>query len=372
MKLPTFKLEDYLADREFSTEIMFSGSDMESFKLKELLDMARPETLALWKNLSLHYTETKGHPLLLQEINKRYNLKNVCQNICTFAGAEEAIYAALHNILSKDDHTIILTPCYQSLYEIPKNICHSMSEVKLKISKGNCFFDISEIEKNIKPNTKLLIINFPHNPSGALITKDEQLYLINLARQHGFYIFSDEVYRGLEHNVTDKLPTMASIYEKGISLGVMSKAYGLAGLRIGWLALQDAELLNKIKNLKHYLSICNSAPSEILSIIALQNEKYIIDRNRSILKSNLERLKLFFKNNTDKLEWIEPKGGCVAFPRLLLKQNIFDFAEKLRKEKGVLLLPGNVFDVSNNHFRIGFGRTNMSEALKRLKEFLET
>ena len=370
MKLPIFKLEEYLGEREFSTEIMFSGSDMESFSLQEILSMANEESLQIWNNLRLSYTEPRGNPLLLHELNKRYKLKNALNNICIFSGAEEAIYSALNTILSKDDHAIVLTPCYQSLVDIPKSIS-DVTEVKLKFLNGQCFFDITEIEKAIKKNTKLLIINFPHNPSGALMTKAEQTSLIELARHHDFYIFSDEVYRGLEHNKEDQLPTMASIYEKGISLGVMSKSYGLAGLRIGWIAMQDNHLLKNMERMKHYLSLCNSAPSEILSLIALQNEDVIHTRNLNILKINLKMIKSFFQEHNDIFEWYEPKGGCIAFPKLISKQSIYDFAEDLRKAEGVLLTPGDVFDDQNNHFRVSYGRLNMPEALFRIQRFLK-
>jgi aspartate/methionine/tyrosine aminotransferase len=370
MKLPIFKLEEYLGEREFSTEIMFSGSDMESFSLQEILSMASEDSLKIWYDLRLSYTEPRGNPLLLHELNKRYQLRSALHNICVFSGAEEAIYAAFNTILNKDDHAIILTPCYQSLVDIPKYI-GEVTEVKLKFLNGQCFFDMAEIEKSVRKNTKLLIINFPHNPSGALMSKEEQFFLIELARRHGFYIFSDEVYRGLEHDKENQLPSMASVYEKGISLGVMSKSYGLAGLRIGWLATQDSVLLKNLERMKYYLSICNSAPSEILALIALQNEEKIHSRNLDILKTNLKLLKLFFQDHSDVFEWYEPKGGCIAFPKLILKQNVYDFAENLRKNEGVLLLPGNIFDDENNHFRIGYGRLNMSEAIFRTKRFLK-
>ena len=373
MKLPVFKLEEYLGEREFTTEIMFSGSDMESFSVQELLNLANPESATLWNSLRLHYTEPTGHPLLRRELCKLYGFEDSAKQICTFAGAEEAIFAALQTILNKDDHAIIVTPCYQSLCEIPKSIC-AISHIEIKF-EGDCFprscrLDVSEVEKNIRHNTKLLVINFPQNPTGAMISREEQNLLVELARKHNLYIFSDEVYRGLEHDQKDQLPAIASIYEKGCSLGVMSKAYGLAGLRIGWLATRDQKLLCQIEHFKHYLSICNSAPSEILAIVALQNSENIIARNHGILKSNLDLLKTFFKSHAHIFEWFEPKGGCVAFPRLILKQNIFDFAENLRASKGVLLLPGQVFGNERNHFRISYGRFNMPEALKRLQMFL--
>jgi len=146
----------------------------------------------------------------------------------------------------------------------------------------------------------------------------------------------------------------------------------MPGLRIGWLAMQDKKTLKNISNMKHYLSICNSAPSEILSIIALQNEEDINSRNLNILNKNLILLKQFFQEHNRIFEWFEPKGGCIAFPKLKLDIPIYDFCEKLRLKEGVVLLPGNIFDNHENHFRVGYGRLNMPEALIRLKRFLHS
>ncbi|KAB8033658.1 aminotransferase class I/II-fold pyridoxal phosphate-dependent enzyme [Fluviispira multicolorata] len=371
MNLPLFKLEDYLSEREFSTDIMFSGSDMEAFLMQDIIKLAKPEILDIWNNLKLSYTYPLGNPILLNELNKKYNLDNYSENICTFSGAEEGIYAALNTILNKDDHVIVFSPCYQSLKEIPNNICE-VSEIQLKFLNKKCFFDISEVSTLIKPNTKMIIFNFPHNPSGTIISKEELKYLIDLSRKHGLYIFSDEVYRGLEVNQTDQLPYIASEYEKGISLGVMSKSYGMPGLRVGWLATQDKKLLKKISNMKHYLSICNSAPSEILSIISLQNEDYIYSRNLAILNNNLKLISTFFQEHDSIFEWYSPKGGCIAFPKLKLKRPVYDFCEELRIKEKIVLLPGDIFDHDHNHFRVGFGRLNMPEALSRLKRFITT
>lgn len=369
MKLPIFKLEEYLSEREFNCEIMFSGSDMETYQMHELLNLASPQTKEIWDSLNLSYTHPKGHPILLEEINKRYQLPSSFENICTFNGAEEAIYVALTNILNKDDHAIVFSPCYQSLKDLPKHLCE-VSELPMEFSNGMCSFNLDILPTLIKKNTKIIIINFPHNPTGHIISKNELNFLIEIARKHNLYIFSDEVYRGLEINEADQLPPVASIYEKGISLGVLSKSYGLPGLRIGWLTSQDKQLMTKVSQFKHYLTICNGAPSEILAIIALQNEAAIYNRNQKIIEKNLKLLRNFFLNRNEIFEWFEPKGGCIAYPKLKLNTSAYDFCEQFSQKQKVQLLPGDVFDHYENHFRVGFGRVNMPEALKRFDIFL--
>ncbi len=370
MKLPVFKLEEYLGEREFSTEILFSASDMESFAMDEILSMADEECADLWKNLRLQYTEPKGHPLLLDQIGKMYQFPHPRGQLVCFAGAEEGIFTVMNTLLDASDHVIVITPCYQSLSEIAAGICE-VTHVNLSRAGSEWIISIADLRRSIKKNSKMIIINFPHNPTGAMMSLAQQKELIVLAREFGLYIFSDEVYRELEHQGVEKLPAIALAYEKGISLGVMSKSYGMPGLRVGWIASPDPKLVKNLEKYKYYLSICNSGPSEILSLIALRNEAKILDRNRQILSANIEKVRTFFLDRPDIFNWMEPRGGCIAFPELRLKVPVDKFAEELRQEEGVLILPGSVYDFQGNYFRIGYGRSNLSDALVRLDRYLK-
>lgn len=369
MKYPEFKLETYFATREFSAPYNLCASDVETHTMNEVLQMADEETLGLWNQLELNYTEPKGLPELLREISYIYGPNISDENVLCFAGAEEGIYCMAQVLLKPTDHAIVITPCYQSLESLPASIC-SITKVSLKFQE-QWKIDINAIKEAIKPNTKLLVINFPHNPSGALIAKEEQKELIQLARKHDLWIFSDEVYRLLEFNITDRLMPIASVYEKGISLSVMSKAYGLAGLRIGWVACQQTEILDAMGELKHYLSICNSAPSEVLALIALRASDKIHSRNHTLLLNNFELLKNFFKTYSGLFEWIQPKAGCIGYPLFKGRQSVDRFADELLDDFGVLILPSSVYDEAGNHFRIGFGRKTLPESLGQLSRFIE-
>ncbi|NQY43777.1 MAG: pyridoxal phosphate-dependent aminotransferase [Legionellales bacterium] len=331
--------------------------------------MEDEDTKILLDKIQLRYTETYGHPILLEDISKEYNSSITKDNILCFAGAEEGIYTALHSLLNENDHAIIITPCYQSLESIAGSIC-SVSHIPLQHNK-NWDLDIQLVKDNLKSNTKVIIINYPHNPTGALISHDQQQEIINIAREKNIWIFSDEAYRLLEIDPKHRLEPMANLYEKAISLGVMSKSFGLAGLRIGWTVTQDLNFLKTMSEMKYYLSICNSAPSEILSIIALRNKDKILKRNIGIMSSNLQLLDNFFNNTQDIFDWIPPKGGCIGFPKIKLKISAYDFCENLRKNKGVVAIPNTVYNFKENHFRIGFGRKNMPKALDKVKNFLE-
>lgn len=369
MSINVFKLEEYLAKYEFSAPYLLCCSDAESFSMQEIINMAANQDDYLWKNLSLGYTQAQGLPMLREQIATSLYPKLNSKNILCFAGAEEGIFCALHTICNPGDHVIVLTPCYQSFLEVPKLKGAYVSQIKLQ-EENEWRIDIDEIKKYIKHNTKCIVINFPHNPTGQVITQQELIDLVSLCEQHDLWLFSDEVYRLLGNPHEPWASPAAEIYPKALSLGVMSKAFGMAGLRIGWIACQDVNMLQKIEYMKHYTSICNSAPSEIISLIALKNIEKILARNNKIVADNLLLIDKFMQEFRNHFEWVRPQGGCVGFVKFKNDISIDDFSLALVKEQGVLLMPASIYSYDGNHFRLGFGRKNMSEALNKLKDFL--
>ncbi len=368
MQLPVFQLEDYLSRWEFKAPYLLCCSDAESFSMNELLSYADQVSLNLWNNLRLSYTEAPGLPILREEIGKLYSGLSE-SNILCFAGAEEGIFCALQTLIKSNDHVITFTPCYQSLESLPQNLGAQVTAISLK-EENHWQIDLEEVKKVIQNNTKAIIINFPHNPTGAVCKEDTLKGLIDLARSQGIYIFSDEVYR-LLGNVSIQPAPIATLYEKGLSLGVMSKAFGLAGLRVGWIACQDIQLLKKIEQTKYYTSICNSAPSEILSLIALRAKDTILQRNNLIVKNNLSLIDQFLERYSSLFSWVRPEGGCVGFMKFYSNISIDELARKLVEKEGVLLMPASIYNYQTNHFRIGFGRQNMAEALDKFEHFLK-
>ncbi len=370
--LPDFKLETYFSKWEFSARYHMTASDAQSMTMAELLDMATPEQRQAHENLWLGYTETFGGPELRDTIAGLYKAMQRADILC-FAGAEEGIYIAMHALLEKDDHAIVVTPNYQSSETIPLSIC-DVSAVALDPEDG-WSLDIDAVGAAIRPNTKLISINFPHNPTGKVLEKERFEALVALCRHHGIWLFSDEVYRGLAAEDRATLPAVADIYERGLSLGVMSKAYGLPGLRIGWIACRDHAVLSKMERMKHYLSICNSGPSESLARIALLNADRILERNNSLIASNLVKLTSFFAEFEHVFDWYTPDGGCVAYPRYKGADGIENFARELVEQAGVLLLPASLYrsDLSPtpaDRFRIGFGRANIDEGISAMRSYL--
>lgn len=371
--LPEFKLETHFSKWEFKARYHLCASDAQSMSLPELLAIATPKDRDAFENMWLGYTETFGAPDLRETIAETYD-KSSASDILCFAGASEGIFAANAVLLDKDSHAIVVTPNYQSHETLPQTIC-DVSTVALDPS-DNWSLDIDQVATAIKPNTKLITINFPHNPTGTILPLDRYRALIALCRQHGIYILHDEIFHGLGPTGTTHLPFVADEYERGLSLNVTSKAYGLPGLRIGWIACLDKGVLQKMEKMKHYLSICNSAPSERLAIIALKNRDRILARNCEIVDSNIPKWDALFARYSEVFSWKKPDGSCMAFPHYTGKGGVEQFTQRLVETSGVLLLPGSVYasqpgTTPENHFRIGLGREGLDEGLAAIDQFLD-
>jgi aspartate/methionine/tyrosine aminotransferase len=368
MKINDFKLERYFANYEFKARHLLSASDCESVKVTNLLQMADPECLKLWHNLKLGYTETKGHTLLRKEISNLY--KEIKSDDIIVLAPEEGIFIAFNIILNPGDHVIVLDPAYQSLFEIPKAIGCEVTKWSVFLENNQWNLDINFLQKSIKKNTKLIIINFPHNPTGFIPEASDFKNIIEIARKNKIYLFSDEMYRYLEFSRSHLYESVGDIFENGITLSGLSKSFGLPGLRIGWLTTRNKELMKKIEKFKDYTTICNSALSEILSIVALRNKDQIIGRNLNLIRENIIIVKDFIAKHDKFFKWIESKGSSVAFPLLTERMPADEFCKKLVDQKSILLLPGSIFNYPGNHFRIGLGREAFKVVLEELESFL--
>ena len=368
-----FNLETYFSRWEWTAKYNMAASDVESLSISDLLSISSENDKNAFQNLWLGYTETYGNQELRHEISKTYDT-GIPENILCFAGAEEGIYVAMRVILERNDHAIVIVPNYQSAETIPLDICE-ISGVPLD-PEDNWSLDIQKVKDQIRSNTRLISINFPNNPTGAIIKKDQFDELLKICAHKGIYLFSDEVYRLMEHDITNRLPQAGDLYERALSLNVMSKAYGLPGLRIGWIMCKDKEIIHNMEKYKHYLSICNSGPSERLSIIALKAKESILNRNRKLIHSNIKLLSSFFNEFSNLFEWIVPDGSCVGYPKYKGSKSANHFCEDLVEKTGVLLLPPKIYksellETPIDRFRIGYGRSNLADGLTAMKEYLK-
>ncbi len=368
MELRPFSLERYFAKYEFKARHLLSSSDCETLSQQELVALADSATGELWKNLRLGYTESSGHPLLRREIANLY--KTVWPDDVLVVTPEEGIFLALNVLLKPGDHVVILSPSYQSLYEVAAGTGADVTRWMLEIDGIKWKLDLSFLQRSVRSSTKLLVINFPHNPSGYHPDQETFGALLDFAQERKISVFSDEMYRFAEYNPRHRLPSAADTYEGGVTLGGLSKSFGLPGLRIGWLATKNKDIMRRFVHLKDYTTICSSAPSEILGIIALRARDIILDRTRGIVQTNLDHAERFFATHHTFFEWIRPLAGPVAFPRLKFPESIDHFCQHLVETHGVMLVPGSHFDFPGNHFRMGLGKRDFPEALGVLDQYL--
>jgi aspartate/methionine/tyrosine aminotransferase len=366
MQITPFRIEEYMGLHEFSAQYLLSSSDAESVTIADLLALepgAHDAFLRHWCG----YTESPGAPWLREALAPIYATIQP-GDLIVVSAAEEAIFLFYHALLTPADHAIVETPCYESALTLPKSTGAAVSEWRRK-PENNWAHDLAALELLIRPNTRALYINTPHNPTGLLMRPEIFRNVLELAARHNLYVFSDEVYRELEHNPADRLPAACDLYNRAISLGSVSKTYGLPGLRLAWLASHDAPFLQKLISLKHYTTICASAPSEFLTALAFRHRQKFIDRSLAIVRHNLPLLSDFFARRSDLFDWTPPNAATIGFARFKPQQDVQQFCETLVRDASVLLLPGTVYD-EPRHIRFGFGRKNMPAALAHLESHL--
>jgi aspartate/methionine/tyrosine aminotransferase len=373
-ELPDFRLEVFLGRWEFAARHHLTASDAQTLTIRELLDLADPTAREKFEQLTLGYTPTWGTDELREAIASTYDTVEP-KDVLTFAGAEEAMFWALQELVGPGDHAVVTVPNYQSMESVTLATGAEVEALQLRPEDGWAP-DLDALESLVKPNTRLIAINFPNNPTGAVPDRATFTTIVELCDERDIRLFSDEVYRGLELDQATTLPQAADLSDSAISLNVMSKAYGLPGLRIGWLACRDRALLERLEKRKHYTSICNAAPSEQLAAIALKAGDQIKARNRGIIASNLPVFDEFFARFEHVFEWSHPQGGCVCFPRLTTGEPTASFCERLVQSAGVVLLGGDIYhselaEVPADRFRIGVGRRDPEPGLEALARFLE-
>lgn len=368
MNLQPFKLERYFARYEFNTEFLLCSSDCEAMSIADLLAL-EPGAAERFHATWLGYTESQGHPALRKEIAGVYESIQP-EEILVHTGAEEAIFLFMLAVLKAGDHVIVHAPHYQSLSEIAKGIGCNVSLWNAR-EENRWALDVGELIGLLRPATKAVVINTPHNPTGYLMAGSDFEAVNKFVKENNLILFCDEVYRESEYDPARRLPAACDLGDHAISLGVTSKTYGLAGLRIGWIATKNRRLYEKMASLKDYTTICNSAPGEFLAEVALRNRQKLVVRNLGIIKENLEVVDELLTRYPSRFSWIRPSAGSMGYPKLL-EGEIEAFCDDLVKKAGVLLLPGTMYDDPGNHFRIGLGRKNLPQAVERLEKYLNS
>lgn len=366
MHIKPFRIEQYFGKYEFTAKYLLSSSDAESRTIQELLDLEPGAHEGFLKH-RCGYTESPGAPALREVISGMYRGFEP-QDVLVLAATEEGIFVLYHALLSPGDHVIVETPCYESALEVARSTGARVSEWR-RHSENGWAHDLAALEKLIQPSTKIIYINTPHNPTGLVMPASVFQQVTKLAARGGIILFCDEVYRELEHDPVNRLPAACEVYERAVSLGSMSKTYGLPGLRLGWLVSKDAEIVRRCLEFKYYTTICCSAPSEFLSALALRHREVLVERNREIVLRNLPLLDSFFRQRPNLFAWVKPNASPIGFVRYKPQRDVLSFCEEVVNNAGVLLLPGSVYD-QPQHIRFGYGRKNMPEALAEFTAYL--
>ena len=400
MKFEPFALERYFAQYEFSVEKQLSSSDCETVSVRKLLSLAadagfseggglidgglKEEGLegevpsALLEQLlalPLGYTESAGDPRLREMIARRYGGSGGSGgsggeiSVLTAAPAE-AIFLLFSAILSPGDRVMVIDPAYQSLASLPRSLGCEVIPWKVRLqgdeAEQRWNLDLQELDDALSSPRppKLVVANFPHNPTGYLPGVEDVQEMARLCDEAGTLFFCDEMYRELSLFGRDPLPAAATLSGTAISLGGLSKSFGLPGLRMGWLASRNKTMLKAAARIKDYTTICSSGVVEFLARAALTAEERLVERARLIVEENIKRSRHLFTEH-ELLQWIEPSGGSVAFPRYLGAEGSSALSQRLIQERNTLMLPGTLFGFDDNHFRVGLGRKGYENALNR-------
>ena len=369
-----FAMADYLDRWSRAARHDLAASDSETLTLAELLAMARPDDLERWHSLGFAYTQPYGAPWLRAAIAARHARLEAADVLCC-AGAQEALSCIAAALLSPGDHAVIVLPIYQPSERAITSLCDATGVVLTAQGGGGWGLDPHAIEAAIRPNTRLVLMNFPNSPTGAAIDAATLDAVVALCRRHGLWLVNDEVYAQTATVPTTAPALVADLYERGVSVNALSKSFGLPGLRVGWAACRDREVLTRALLAKNMLSSCLAAPSEVLAHIALAAEGRIIGRTRAIGQRNLARLQTLFARLPDVLEAELPDNLAFSFPRYLGADGATQFTRRLALEAGLLLLPASLWnsplgEVPGERVRISLGHARCLPALAALEQHL--
>jgi aspartate/methionine/tyrosine aminotransferase len=366
MQIEPFKLERYFAKYEFNVKYLLSSSDCDGFSMQYVLDAAEQGEQRLWDNLTLGYTDSLGHPLLREAISRHYNTVTLDDVFVLSPG--EANFILMNLVLSAGDEVVCMRPAYQSLYQVARSIGCKLVFWEPNDQGG---YNVDDLAQLVSVRTKMLIVNFPHNPTGFYPTREELDRLIQIVRRNNTFVFSDEMYHKLVHDKSNLNDSLVDLYENCICLWGTAKSFGLAGLRIGWVVSHNRELLQKMQSYKDYFTICNSAPAEVLTMIALNNSEKFIEVNLDKIRKNKKHFAEFVSRHPENFpSYKEPRAGSTALVEVNIGKPTLEYAEEIVKRTGIMLVPAEMFEYGEKHFRIGFGRSNMPEALSAWESVL--
>jgi capreomycidine synthase len=361
-------LEGWMRDYYFNTEIDIGSSGVENFSLAELYQLTNLSQEEL-DRVVFHDSSSLGNLELRQAIASRWGNGDPEQVMVTH-GSSEANFLIMNGLLNPGDEVVVLNPCYQQLFSIAQSIGCQLKYWQLRFEE-HFAPNLEEAKSLITSRTRMVIVNFPHNPTGASLTREEQDDLIDAVAKVGAYLvwdgaFADIVYDG------SPLPNPNLRYDRSISMGTFSKCYGLPGLRFGW-CLASPEVLARFVHLRDYLTLHLSPLVELIAQRVVEKADKLLSIRLQQAQTNLEILSQWVEQHQEYVAWSRPRGGVCTFLRLRDIRNSEAFCHHLANVHKVLLVPGTCFN-HPSHVRLGFGgaTSELKEGLNRLSKALVT
>jgi aspartate/methionine/tyrosine aminotransferase len=369
MEIASFETEHFFARYEFRTPWQLCNSDCESLSITELLELADIPMDALGEE-RLIYTDTAGSPSLREAISGLYQ-RVEAEHVLVLGTPVEGIYLAARSLLRPGDEVIVTSPAYDALINLFEHVAGAEQVKRWNFAETDSGWqlDLEQLEALITPRTRLLVINFPHNPTGFVPSPAWLRELVNFAEASGVTLFCDEMYHGLVHAGTPAIPSVADLSSSAVVLSGLSKTHGLPGLRCGWLVVRDADTRASLMNWKYYTSICPAVPTEFLSAAAIGVAEKLRLRSLATLEKNLALAESFFARWPGLFEWHRPLGGSTALLGFHVP-SVNELSARLAAEEGILIQSGAMLCSSDRHMRIGLGRKNFGEALDRFEDWL--
>lgn len=358
-----FLVDAYFTEYETKATYMMGSSDPESLPLKQ----AAPD-LSRYADKPLAYALGNGYLPLRKKLSTLYETVAPDQ-IALMNGGEETIYVTMRALLNPGDELVVQMPSYQSLSVIAQEIGCSVVEYRPSFEK-NWNLDPEELEAKITSNTRLLVLNYPHNPTGACLTDEEMASVVALCRKHRLYLVADEVYRFLRMNESCSDASFADLYDKTIALGSFSKTFAAPGLRLGWIATRSPELMNRLLAYRHFTSTCSNLPCQWIANELMDKRTVIMRRNNDIVRRNAALLEEFVQRHAGLFTYVPPKGATMAYVKLLGKQGAMDFCMEILEHTGVLIVPSSVLENSDEYLRIGLCRESFPTCIRLVSEYL--
>lgn len=364
MDMKKFLVDAYFTEHEQEAKYMMGSSDPESLKLKDVIS-----DLSKYENEQLGYALGNGYPALREKISALY--KNVNPNdIVLMNGGEETIYVTMRALLKAGDEIVVQMPSYQSLSVIAKEIGCNITEYR-PLFEEEWKFNIDALRTKITSKTKLLILNYPHNPTGACLTDGDMRQITELCREYNLYLIADEVYRFLRIDETYTNASFADIYEKSVVLGSFSKTFAAPGLRLGWIAVKDRDIMQELLAYRHFTSTCMNLPCQWVACELMDKKDDIIKRNNAIVQNNAKLLDKLVGRHPDIFGYVPPKGATMAYVKLLNGQSAFEFCMEVLENTGVLIVPSSVLENSDNYLRVGLCRESFPQCVKLVNDYLD-